>query len=150
MKTVVALLSFLSFSLASAITPSQLVQIVMQKTDLYAEGSAACDDAENTLRRITYPQNPKGLTKFIKTYKYTSDSIFGVMAKSEIERAVSSFSDLRWTGASWNPWRTIDTIGIDELRPYMFYVEVIEPEYDEIDTIDFTSVCITVVALKSS
>lgn len=149
MKRLFYAIAFATLSIASALTPSEVVQVVMQKTDLYSEGSAACDRRENFFRSVTYPVDKSAGDKFIKTYKYTSDNIFGALAKSDIERSVASFSDLKWASASWRPWRRFDTVGIPEMRPYTFYVEVIEPEYDELDTVDFTSVCITVTALKS-
>lgn len=151
MKFLSATAALVALSYAhAALTPSQVVQLVMQKTDLYDEGSAACDAREAFHKSVSYPTDTSAMDKFIKTYKYTSDNILGIVAKLDIEQAVGSFSDLKWAGASWKPWRRFDTVDIPEMSPYTFYVEVIEPDISKEDSPDFTSVCVTVTALRSN
>lgn len=148
MKLFVALSALVLSASAAAITPSQVVQLVTQKTSLFSQGSPKCDAREQFFRSASYPVDTTSDDMFIKTYKYAYNNIFDSLAQMELDDAVKSFSDLKWDKAGWKPWRRFDTVGIPEMSPYTFYVEVIAPEFDELDTMDYTAVCITVTKLR--
>ena len=134
------LLAVSSSAAPSQPTPRQLINYVMTNTTdgagLYAEESEFCDDKRALWQQIFADQGGK----LWAVLAFTDSNMFESVARSNIERAVSGFSDLRWKGAKWEPFRVLE---VDSLLEYNFYVETSVSDASNYKN-DYTAVCVAI------
>lgn len=136
---------------AAQLTPDTVIEAITKDTDLYAEDSPACSNAEDFHRLITMPEDSTASSYFVNTYNFTYDSTSDEVPKEQIRESVKDFDEIMWLGSSWNPWRLF-IVNNPSMRKYYFYVQIITPDDDDFNSIgsdmDYTAVCITVNKLN--